>query len=132
MKTQTKSSKGFKTILIVDDEADVRDIVSEMITDLGYEVRGADSGEAALDLMATTPFDLVISDVKMRGMDGLALLRRLRRRFPKLPLAIMTAHPNIDVQRLVQDNLVDFLLLKPFQMDELRSMVQNLTRQYVH
>lgn len=127
MKSPAVVSNEPKTILIVDDEEDVRDTVSEMVADMGFAVCGAESGEAALNLMSQTSVDLVISDVKMNGMDGLSLARRLRSRFPKLPLALMTAYPNDDVHRLLRGKMVDFLLYKPFQMDELQGMVQNLT-----
>lgn len=121
------AKKTLKTVLIVDDEESVREIVSEMISEMGYNVQSAESGEAALDLISRIDFDLVISDVKMDGMDGLTLAQRLRKKFPKLPLALMTAHPSDGVYKMVQEKLVDFLLLKPFQIDELKGMVLNLT-----
>jgi CheY-like chemotaxis protein len=125
MKVQ-ENNNGAKTILVVDDEEGVREIIVEIITELGYAVQPAESGEQALDLMDQTQVDLVISDLKMDGMDGLALARQLRERFPELPLALMTAFPNEDVHRAVEEKQVDFLLLKPFQMEELQGMVLNL------
>ena len=127
MKSKTMLTNGHKKVLIVDDEDDVRDIISEIISDMGFSVFGAKSGEAALNMMSQTPVDLVISDVKMNGMDGLSLARRLRSRFPKLSLALMTSQPTDDVHRMLQEKQVDFLLLKPFQIDELQGMVQDLT-----
>ena len=127
MTSQAMMKNGTKIVLVVDDEKDVREIVTEMIEDLGFSVYGADSGEAALDLISQTSVDLVISDVKMRGMDGLSFARRLRKRSPKLPLALMTSYPCDDVRKMLQEQRVDFLLQKPFQMDELQGMVLNLT-----
>ena len=126
MKTVTTAPDGSKTVLVVDDEKDVREIVAEMIADLGYTVRGVGSGEAALNFMAKTQVDLIISDVKMRGMDGLALVKRVRTKFPNLPMALMTSYPSDDVHRLLREKMVDFLLLKPFKIDELQGMVQRL------
>ncbi len=117
-----------KTILVVDDEADVREIVAEMISDMGYLVEGAASGEAAQALLNKTSVDLVISDVEMKGMDGLALARWVRNHFPRMPLAIMTAFPSEDLKKMLRQNLVDSYLPKPFQMGELQCLVQNLTR----
>ena len=119
-------NNGTKTILVVDDEEGVREIIVEIIGGLGHTVRPAKSGEQALDLMSRTQVDLVISDLKMGGMDGLALARRLRERFPHLPLALMTAFPSADVHRAVEQKEVDFLLLKPFQVEELEGLVSKL------
>ncbi len=118
--------KFSKKVLIVDDEEGVREIVGEMIADLGYATYGAASAEAALSFIARHSVDLVISDVKMSGIDGLTLVRHLRKRFPELPVALMTAYPNDDVRRMLQDKLVDCLLPKPFLMSDLQGMVQRL------
>ncbi|TKJ40279.1 hypothetical protein CEE37_08100 [candidate division LCP-89 bacterium B3_LCP] len=115
-----------KKVLVVDDERDVREIIAEMIADLGYEVHGVSSGEAALNLIDESSVDLLISDVKMEGMDGLALVKRVRQKFPELPLALMTSYANDDVHRMLSDRIVDFLLPKPFNMNELQGMVQSL------
>jgi CheY-like chemotaxis protein len=123
---QSKDENGAKTILIVDDEEGVREILKEIIGELGYTVQPAESGEQALDMMNQTRVDMVISDLKMGGMDGLALVRQLRARFPELPLALMTAFPSEDVHRAIEMKEVDFLLVKPFQLEELEGMVLNL------
>jgi CheY-like chemotaxis protein len=117
---------GFKTVLVVDDEKGVREIVAEIISDLGYTVWGVGSGEAALNLITETPVDLIISDVKMNGMDGLSLAKKVRAKFPKLPLALMTSYPSDEVHRLLREKMVDFLLMKPFKLEELQGMVQRL------
>ncbi|MFH1862560.1 MAG: response regulator [bacterium] len=117
-----------KRILVIDDESDVREIVSEMIEDLGFDILGAESGEEALEFMEQTPVDLVISDVKMAGMNGLDLARNIRTRFPDLPLALMSAFLNEELRRLVEDRIVDSLIAKPFQMSELRGVIQQLAR----
>jgi len=115
-----------KTILIVDDEADVREIVSEMIGDMGYEVKTAGSGKAAQDLIASTPVDLVISDLNMRGVDGMALARWVRSHYPQLRLAMMTAFATDDLKKMLHQKLVDTLLLKPLNFGELRGAVSHL------
>lgn len=88
-----------KTILVVDDENDVLEIVSEMISQMGYQVKAASSGKAAQVLISKTPVDLVICDLKMRGIDGFSLARWVRGHFPHLPLAMMTAFPTDDVRK---------------------------------
>jgi DNA-binding response OmpR family regulator len=115
-----------KTILVVDDEADVLEIVSEMIADMGYQVKTAGSGEAAQDLIASTPVDLVISDLNMHGVDGMALARWVRDRYPQLRLAMMTAFATDDLKKMLHQKLVDTLLLKPLNFGELRGAVSHL------
>jgi CheY-like chemotaxis protein len=117
-----------KTVLVVDDETDVREVVEEMIADMGFQVKGVSNGKAAQDLITKTPIDLVISDVQMKGIDGLALARWIRDRFPRLPLALMTAFPSDDLKSLVRKKVVNSLLQKPFQLHDLQGIVQNLTR----
>jgi DNA-binding NtrC family response regulator len=128
MTRQEKRKNHTKTVLVVDDEADVREVVEEMIADMGFRVQGVSNGKAAQDLMVKTPVDLVISDVQMQGMDGLTLARWIHARFPRLPMALMTAFPSDDLRYMVQQKLVTSLLQKPFQIKELEGLVQNLTR----
>jgi len=115
-----------KTVLIVDDEADVLEIVSEMISDMGFQVKTAGSGEAAQHLIASTPVDLVISDLNMRGIDGMALARWARSRYPRLRLAMMTAFATDDLKMMLHQKMVDTLLLKPLNFGELRGAVHHL------
>ncbi len=128
MNEKNRTQNAEKTVLVVDDENDVLDIVAEMISDLGYRVQGVSSGEEALELISKTPVDLVISDVDMRGMNGISLARWIKKRFPHLPMAMMTAHAGEDVLSMVKHKVVDSLILKPFKMSELQGLVQNLTR----
>ena len=123
-----KQKNRMKTVLVVDDETDVREMVEEMIADMGYRVRSVSNGRAAQDLMASTAVDLVISDVRMKDMDGLALARWIRARFPRTPMALMTAFPSDDLKSMLRRRVVNSLLLKPFQIKELQGVVQNLTR----
>jgi CheY-like chemotaxis protein len=117
-----------KMVLVVDDETDVREVVEEMIADMGFQVKGVSNGKAAQDLIANTSVDLVISDVQMKGIDGLALAHWIRDRFPRLPLALMTAFPSDDLKSLVRKKVINSLLRKPFQLHDLQGLVQNLTR----
>lgn len=125
-KPKVESPPHSKTILIVDDEVDVLEIVSEMIADMGYRVKTACSGQVAQELMDSTPVDLVISDLNMQGIDGLTLARWVRSRYPQLPLAMMTAFPTDDLKAMLNQKRVDTLLLKPLKIGELRGAVSHL------
>ena len=126
MNAKVMMNNGSKSILVVDDEEGVREVVSEIISNMGHMVYNADSGERALDMLSKLEFDLVISDVKMAGMDGVAFTQRLRDLFPDLSLGLMTAYPSEIIERMLQEKTVDFLLQKPFQVHELEGVVQEL------
>jgi two-component system response regulator PilR (NtrC family) len=128
MTRQERKRNGDKTVLVVDDEADVREIVSEIIADMGYQVKDVPDAKSAQDLMSSIPVHLVISDVQMKGMDGIALARWIHDHFPKTPMALITALPSDDLRGVLRQKLVNSLLRKPFLMGELQGMVQNLTR----
>ena len=76
-----------KKILVVDDEESIRDVLHRILKGEGYDVRTASTGEEALARLAEGPADLVLSDIRMPGMDGMALLSRLAEKGDDLPLS---------------------------------------------
>jgi two-component system response regulator GlrR len=83
------------TILLVDDDPDILKLVSLRLNTAGHGVKEAESGEKALALLAAARPDLVITDLKMEGMDGLTLFDEIRKQAPTLPVIILTAHGTI-------------------------------------
>ncbi|HKC54120.1 MAG TPA: sigma 54-interacting transcriptional regulator [Burkholderiales bacterium] len=83
------------TILLVDDDPDILKLISLRLTAAGHSVMGADSGEKALAVLAASRPELVITDLKMGGMDGLTLFDEIRKQAPTLPVIILTAHGTI-------------------------------------
>lgn len=82
-----------RTVLVADDEPPILDLVGEVLTAAGYDVRLATDGLDALDQALTTRPDLVLTDFKMPNLDGLTLARRLRERDHSLPILLMSAAP---------------------------------------
>jgi two-component system response regulator GlrR len=82
-------------ILIVDDDPTLLRLLGILLREEGFDVIAADSGEQALAQLDLAPADLVLSDLRMGGMDGLALFEAVRKRFPALPVIILTAHGTI-------------------------------------
>jgi len=111
-------------LLFVDDEEAMREMVQIVLQKDGHAVDTAADGETALALFHAQPYDMAIVDLKMKGMDGLEILRRLREKSPETPVAIVTAFSTwetaVDAMRL---GAYDYLK-KPFDNDELRAMVQ--------
>ena len=103
------------TILVVDDERTLREIVSRALSKLGYRCLAAENGEQALDVASRTPPDLVVTDLKMPKMDGLAFIGKLRARSPDIPIIIMTGYADLDSARKALTLRVSDYLVKPFE-----------------
>src|SRR5207253_8084007 len=108
-----------KTILVVDDEKPQRDILQEILTSAGYDVTSAASGEAALKFAKERSFDLVLTDLKMTGMDGIELLKHLMALDSAILVIVLTAHGSIDTAiDALRRGAFDYLQ-KPFDRDVL-------------
>lgn len=115
-------------ILVVEDDADLRDAIKETLLLADYAVSEADCAEAALEFLAQNLCDLVISDVNMPGMDGYQLLRRIAAENPQLPVLIMTAYGSIsNAVQAIRNGAVDFLE-KPFSTDKLKGIVEKYVK----
>ena len=88
------------SILVVDDEPNYQIVLSELLKDEGYEVFTADSAEAALPLLRTTDLDLVLTDMKMPGMDGIEFLKKIKEFDPELPVILITAYAEVEYNNL--------------------------------
>lgn len=108
-------------ILIIDDEADIRELVSGILSDEGYETRVCSGSEEAIEKLQASLPDLVFLDVWLEGskMDGLALLNHIKNKFPSLPVIMISGHGNIDTAvSAIKRGAYDFIE-KPFNVDRL-------------
>jgi len=113
-----------KTILIVDDDPDLLKLLALRLGAAGYAVQAAASGERALAAIAVARPDVVVTDLKMGGMDGLALFEAIQRTAPTLPVLILTAHGTIpDAVDATRRGVFGFLP-KPFEARELLAQVE--------
>ncbi|MFN3987484.1 MAG: sigma-54-dependent transcriptional regulator [Rhodocyclaceae bacterium] len=111
-------------ILVVEDDAALRDAVCMTLELAGQRVTGVDGGPAALEAVAFSVFNLVISDLRMQPMDGLALLGEIRQRVPQLPVLLMTAYGDVEnAVAAMRGGACDFLM-KPFEPDVLLAHVR--------
>ncbi len=88
--------KPIADVLVVEDELNIRTALVTMLEKLGHQVRGAGTGEEALALLGERRADLVITDLKMPGIGGMELLRRLKNTWPATEVVVMTAYGSID------------------------------------
>ena len=110
-------------ILLVDDDPDLLRLISLRLTSAGYRVRTADSGETALAVLAIAPPGVVVTDMRMPGIDGMQLFEAIHRQHPALPVIILTAHGTIpDAVSATQRGVFGFLT-KPFDSQELLQKV---------
>jgi len=110
-------------ILVVDDEKNIRTHLSTYLGSLGHRVETADDGAQALALLGRLAPDVVFSDVRMAGMDGMELLREVRRRRPEAVVVLMTAYATIaGAVEAMREGAYDYLV-KPFSLDEVGLLV---------
>jgi DNA-binding response OmpR family regulator len=118
------------TVLIVDDEPNVRLMFRTALQGAGYETTEAGDGEAALEALGRTPADVVLLDLRMPGMDGMETLRRMRDAGDETPVVIITAHGSIpDAVAAMRLGAIDFLG-KPITPERLRAVVADVTTRH--
>lgn len=124
-KERRRASKG-RPILVVDDDPALRQLVSDVLSDAGYEVEVAGDGEEAMRLIEHLPPRLLLLDIQMPRVDGPSLARELRARLRDLPVVVMTArpHPEREADRC---NAVA-ALGKPFDTGDLVRIVRRFAR----
>lgn len=112
-------------ILVVDDEMSLRNLIAEVLTDDGYHVTTAESGEQAMSLFLEEPFPLVITDVRMEGMSGLDLLKKLKEINMDVQVVIITSHASLEsAVSALRQGAFDYLV-KPFnELEDISSVAQ--------
>jgi CheY-like chemotaxis protein len=117
-----------KTILVVDDEPEIRKLVSAMVTQFGYNVLTADSGDHALTMYRNhnAPIELLITDVVAPGMSGPMLADKLSELQPDLKVLYISGYDNTQVVQKYVIERGHVLLSKPFTMEELRAKMTSL------
>lgn len=112
-------------LLVVDDELSMREFLEIMLSQEGYQVRTASTGEEGLKVYKQQEPDLILTDVKMPGMSGLDLIREVHALDPTLPIIAITAYACADdAMRAVREGAYDYLS-KPFHIDDLRIIINN-------
>ncbi|HEX8032035.1 MAG TPA: sigma-54 dependent transcriptional regulator, partial [Vicinamibacterales bacterium] len=112
-------------VLVIDDEEIMRDILGTLLEREGYSVRLASSGQEGLDLAKTLPFDAVIVDVMMPGIDGLQVLDELKKHDEELPVLMITAYASMESAISAMKKGAFDYITKPFKNDEVLIVLQN-------
>jgi len=122
METMTDALDSI-TILVVDDERDIREGSARILSKMGCEVRTADRGETGLELLEEKPAALVLLDMKMPGMDGMEVLKLVRQNYPETLVVVITGFATVETAiEAMKAGAYDFIP-KPFEPDQLRIVV---------
>jgi two-component system response regulator PilR (NtrC family) len=112
-------------VLVVDDEQSMRDLLAIMLRQTGFEVSVADGGETAVERLKTETFDLVVTDLRMRKLDGLAVLKAAKEHSPRTVVLVVTAYASTETAvEAMKLGAYDYIT-KPFKLDELKVTVAN-------
>ena len=119
-------------ILIVDDEKAIRDVLSDMLSFLGYEVTVASRGREGLSLFLNNSFGLVFTDMHMPGMDGWTLAHHIKDKSPDTPVVLITGSEKETVMKRFKGSFVDTVIFKPLSLEDIQKTVQGFlhTRQW--
>src|SRR5580765_2400730 len=116
-------------LLLVEDEAALREAVAEQLTDRGYHVEQADSGEMAIERLADFAFDIILTDLRLPGIDGSAVVEAAVERYPDIIAIVITGYGTVkDAVDAIKRGARDFVS-KPFQIDELLHVLDSALEQ---
>jgi DNA-binding NtrC family response regulator len=112
------------SVLVVDDELLIRDLLYDFFSSQGWSISVAESGVKALEILRGKDIDVVLADIKMPEMDGLELTAELRREYPKIPVVLMTGYPSVDTAiSALRSRVIDYVV-KPFNINQLFKLVE--------
>jgi len=112
-------------ILVIDDEKNIRDCLSMVLSFMGFEVAAASSGNEGLNLFLKSSFDLVLTDLQMPDMDGWALAFNIKEESPDTPVVLMTGEERGGVLERLKGSCVDSVVFKPLLLEDIQKTVQN-------
>ncbi|MBU0703722.1 MAG: response regulator, partial [Chloroflexi bacterium] len=112
-------------VLVVDDETHVRSALARSLALLGYRADEAASGHHALAMLERTPYDAMVLDIRMPGMDGVEIMRRVHHVYPDLHIIVLTGHATLESAIVaVKSNAADYLL-KPASVYDIAAAIAN-------
>ncbi|MGD8777138.1 MAG: response regulator, partial [Syntrophobacterales bacterium] len=111
-------------ILIVDDEAIARENLEHILRKDGYDVVSADSGIAALKKLSKSEFDLVMTDLKMKQVDGMEVLARTKEQYPNTEVVMLTAYATLSTAIEAMQKGAYHYIPKPYKIDEVRMIAK--------
>jgi len=124
--TTTKSTRGYETILVVDDEDALRTLCFDLLSEQGYRVLCAESGTRALEILKTESVDLMLTDIIMPEMDGYQLVEKVQRLYPKIKIQLASGFSDERHKDLTNEKFHKHLLHKPYNSNTLFKRLRSL------
>ena len=115
-------TKPKTSILVVDDNLTMRDLLVDTLDAIGYLPTGASDGSEALQKLKEEKFDLIITDIMMPGIDGIALLKKVRKDYPNLPVLFITG---VATPEIMDQASPDGFLAKPFRISHIEQLIED-------
>lgn len=112
-------------LLLVDDESDFRSTLQKRLIKRKLNVEGASGGEEALEMLGQKSFDVVVLDVRMKGMDGIETLREIRKKYPSIEVIMLTGHAEVEIAMQGMELGAFDYLMKPMDIDDLLYKIQD-------
>jgi DNA-binding NtrC family response regulator len=112
------------SILVVDDELLIRDLLYDFFSEQGWDIVVAESGDRALELLKEKNIDVVLTDIKMPEMDGLSLVSHVKQTHPDIPIVVMTGYPSVDSAVAALRSKVADYVVKPFNINQLFKLIE--------
>ena len=122
-------TEDWGAILVVDDDADMRELAYDMLKDRGHQVTMAGSGEEALKRLSEEDYAVVLTDLRMKGMEGIELLAEIKRRYPDINVILMTAFGSVETAVEAMKHGASDYLTKPVKKDDLVRVIERVVRE---
>ncbi|MFC1822329.1 response regulator [Thermodesulfobacteriota bacterium] len=113
-------------ILVVDDDKSILDFLSAVVFMMGYKAVACNNGEEALALFRGRSFDLVLTDMQMPKMDGLALSTHIKKESPRTPVVMITGQKDQTIVKKIKRIPIDYILFKPFTLTGIQETLQEI------
>jgi len=113
------------SILVVDDELLIRDLLYDFFQQQGWNIAVAENGERALEILRSRKIDVLLTDIKMPHMDGLSLTAQVRALYPTMPVVLMTGYPSVETAVEGIRVKVEDYIIKPFNINKLFKVLKS-------